>query len=230
MLFAKKIVIIKQIIHQRQQGRLLDLCLYSKRPTGTQLMSYTHKSKRLTGSIDKTSSNKNSSKSKKKLNNSTSCNLIGFYEKQPGYQGERKMSKYIQAKNPVRQNEPSNCTEEHCTTRRINTSMSNLSSHHRMPSSKSKSKRKKSKKPTHMKSHSNIPVYKDQQMSTRASAKKQFSDQKSKKKRYVRHAHHQSEANVSTSVSNKNNVLMIDSSIGEWVCNYSLGFKAFINL
>ena len=65
-----------------------------------------------------------------------------------------------------------------------------------------------------MKSQSNIPTFDDRHISERASAKKQYSDSKMKKKKSTKHAHHQSEANVSTSISNKNNILMIDSAIG----------------
>lgn len=133
-------------------------------------MSYTHKSKRLTGSIDKSSA-KASSKSKKRLNNSISCNLVGFYGQNQEYTAEGKMSKYVDAKTVPKQNGVKNYTEEYCKSRRVNTSMSNLSSHHRVNSSKSKTKKKKSKKPTHMKSHSNIPLYHEHNISTKGSAK-----------------------------------------------------------
>ena len=88
-----------------------------------------------------------------------------------------------------------------------------------MNSSKSKTKKKK-KKGTHMKSHSNIPIYSDHHISNKGSAKKQYSDSKNKKKKFIKHSHHQSEATVSTSLINKN-MLMIDGAIG---------IKAFINL
>jgi len=174
---------------------------------GTQLMNYTHKSKRLTGS-EGLNTYKPESSGKRKLSNSISCNVIGgLYERSPTYQAQRKMSKYVQAKN---KDLPRG---DNCHNRRINSSISNVSISHRVSSSKSKSKKKK-KKSSHMKSHSNIPVYQDTQISSRASAKKQFSDSKSKTKKKSKHIHHQSESNISTSISNKNNILMIDSAIG----------------
>jgi hypothetical protein len=105
--------------------------------------------------------------------------VIGFYEKSPNNGRERKMSKYVPAKNIVRTKDE-NKLSEGCHTRRVNSSISNISNSHRVNSSKSKTKKKK-KKPAHMKSHSNIPVYQDVQISGKASAKKQFSDSKSKK-------------------------------------------------
>lgn len=184
----------------------------SKTP-GSQLVHYTNKSKRLAGSNEKTNTSKNSSKSKKRLNNSISCNMIRFEDNYPQYPKERKMSKYVPAKTGAKQMDTINKTDEFCNTRRVNSSMSNLSSNNRMDSSKSKSKKKK-KKPTHMKSYSNIPPYQDHHISSKNSTKKQYSDSKAKKKKSVKHAHHQSEANVSTSITNKNNILMIDSAIG----------------
>jgi hypothetical protein len=129
------------------------------------------------------------------------------------------MSKYVNAKNKINDSKETPKAEEYGNSRRINSSMSQLSISHRVNSSKSKTKKKK--KSTHIKSHSNIPMYHDQHISNKGSAKKQYSDSKGKKKKYSKHVHHQSEANVSTSITNKNNVLMIDSAIG---------IKAYINL
>lgn len=206
---------------------------------GTQLMNYTHKSKRLTTSTDNTLTSKASSKSKKRLNNSTSCNFLGINEKQTASHGDRKMSKYINAKNGNRYVEVANRTDEYPKSRRNNTSISNISVSHKVSASRPKSKKKK--KPTHMKSHSNVPTMKDQKFYEKSHSKKQYSESKGKKKKkFVHHQHHQSVANMSTSITNKNNVLMIDSAIGTYNTRISIsflhpltdciGFKAFINL
>lgn len=128
------------------------------------------------------------------------------------------MLKNGQAKNSYKAKEK-NKTEEHSNTRRVNTSINQQNNSHRCNSSKSKSKKKK-KKSTHMKSQSNIPIYANPQFWNKGSEKKQYSDSKSKKKKLVKHDHHQSEANFSTSKLS-NNILMIDGAIG---------IKAFINL
>jgi hypothetical protein len=189
------------------------------KPTASQLKSYTNKSKRLGGtSLDKTNISKASSSSKRRLNNSTSCNLIGLYEQNPSYPGDRKMSKYINSKNNIKDIKEINKVEEFSLTRRVNNSINQLTTMHRLNSSKSKTKKKK-KKPSHIKSHSNIPMYHEKPITIKSSPNKQFSD--SKKTKDNKHVHHQSETNVTTSFVNKNNVLMIDSAIG---------IKAYINL
>jgi hypothetical protein len=191
------------------------------KPTASQLKSYTNKSKKLGGSsLDKTNVSKASSSSKRRLNNSTSCNLIGLYEQNPSYPGDRKMSKYINAKSNVKDIKETNKVEEFSLTRRVNNSISQLSGMNRLNLSKSKTKKKK-KKPSHIKSHSNIPMYHEQPITIKSSPNKQFSDSKNKNTKHSKHVHHQSETNVKTSFINKNNVLMIDSAIG---------IKTYINL
>lgn len=180
----------------------------------TQLMNYTHKSKKLNDSVDKCVRTKTDSNGKKKLNNSTSMNFLGYIDQRSSYPENKKISGYINPQGNSRQAEQMNRAEEYSKARRVNTSMSNLSISHGVNSSKSKVKKKK--KATHMKSQSSIPAFDNQHISERTSAKKQYSETKMKKKKSSKHIHHQSEANVSTSVSNKNNILMIDSAIGRF--------------
>ena len=184
----------------------------SLKSSETQLMNYTHKSKKLNDSVDKFVRTKTDSSNKKKLNNSTSMNFLGYLDQRTSYPENKKISSYINPKTNLKQVETINRAEEYSKSRRVNTSMSNLSVSHGVNSSKSKTKKKK--KATHMKSQSSIPAFDGKHISERTSAKKQNSESKMKKKKSTKHIHHQSEANVSTSISNKNNVLMIDSSIG----------------
>ena len=135
------------------------------------------------------------------------------------YQGVNKIGKYDKTKNYIKAKE-NNRTEEYSNPRRVNTSLSQHSNSHRINNSKSKSKKKK-KKPIHMKSHSNIPIYYNPHNLHKGSSTKKYSASKDKKKKIGKHGHHQSEANFSSSIMNKNNMLMIDGAIG---------IKAFINL
>ncbi|CAI2362158.1 unnamed protein product [Moneuplotes crassus] len=175
---------------------------------GSQLMNYTKKSKRLTTSTETTSK---ANIHANLINNSTSCNLLNFCDQNSSSYGKRKMTKYVQAKNTVKGK--NNKTEEYCNPRRSNTSFSHQSNSNCGTSSKSKVKKKK-KKPAHMKSHSNIPMYYEGHISTKGSAKKQYSGSKSKKKKTCRHGHHQSQSNAPISFKNKNNMIMIDGSMG----------------
>lgn len=177
------------------------------KPTGSQLMSYTNKSKRLATSTE--SSSKVNLNTKKRSSNSTSWNFIKYTDTNSVYHGDRKMSKYVPAKNPSKGSK--NRTEEYGHGRRVNTSTSHISNSHFMNSTKSKGKKKK--KASHMKSHSNIPVYYEGNISTKGSGKKQYSGSKSKKKKTWRHTHHQSQSNGSISLGTKSNMVLVDNNI-----------------
>jgi hypothetical protein len=139
-------------------------------------------------------------------------NFLGYLDQRSSYPENNKISSFANSQANVRQTDQANRAEEYSKARRVNTSMSNLSISHGVNSSKSKVKKKK--KASHMKSQSSIPAFDNHHMSERTSAKKGYSEAKMKKKKSSKHVHHQSEANASTSISNKNNILMIDSAIG----------------
>ena len=160
----------------------------------SQLLNYTHKSKRLMENTEKPAMSKSNSKAKRKLNNSTSCNLKLLYDKQMLVS--------------------SNKTKDLQHMRGANSSMSNLSVSGSNKHNVSKSKKKK-KKGNHMKSQSGIPIN-TRCISERLSEKKQATEPKvRKKKSSSKHAHHKSDCNPGSSKNNKNNLYMINSAIGK---------------